>query len=114
GRRGRLAQRTRVVLEVRAIGGADLDQPRAALSHYLGDPEAPADLDELAARDDGVAAVGERVERENECRGAIVDHDRVAGAGELAQQRRTVHIPRAAAAAVDVVLDLREAARHAR
>ena len=42
--------------------------------------------------------VGERVEREHERRRAVVDDERVFGAGELAEQRRAVHIARSALA----------------
>ena len=52
--------RGRVVGEPRAVGGAHLDQPRARLRHHVGDPERPADLHELPARDDQLAPAGER------------------------------------------------------
>ena len=45
-----------VVLEMRAVGGADLDQPAAGARHDVGDAEGAADLDQLAARDDHLAA----------------------------------------------------------
>ena len=54
-RAGALAERRRVVGQARAVGGADLDQPRAGLRDDLGDAEAAADLDQLAARDDDLA-----------------------------------------------------------
>ena len=44
-------------------------------------------------------AVGERVEREHQRRRAVVDDERVFGAGQLAEQRRAVHVARAALAA---------------
>ena len=52
-RRGR--DRVGVVGEAGLVGGADLDQPRAALADHVGDAEAAADLDQLAARDDHLA-----------------------------------------------------------
>ena len=45
-------ERALVVAEPRPVGRPDLDQPRARLRDHLGDPEAAADLDQLAARDD--------------------------------------------------------------
>jgi hypothetical protein len=50
------ARRGAVVVEVGAVGGAHLGEPRAALGHDVGHAEAAADLDELAARDHRVAA----------------------------------------------------------
>ena len=46
-----------VVLEMGAVGGADLDQPGAGAGHDVGHAEGAADLDQLAARDDRLAAV---------------------------------------------------------
>ena len=52
--------RPRVVGQARAVGRPDLDEARAGLGDDLGDAEAAADLDELAARDDQVAPGRER------------------------------------------------------
>ena len=48
-----------VVLDVGAVGGADLDEPRAALAQHVGYPEATTYLDRLAAGHDHVLAAGE-------------------------------------------------------
>ena len=78
-----------VVGGARAVGRADLAQPRAGALHDLGDAEAVADLDELAARDDDLAPAGERREREHERGRAVVDADRRLGAGQLATSAAT-------------------------
>src|SRR5207237_7986848 len=94
-----------------AIGRSNLDEARAAPLHDFRDAEAAADLHELAARDDRPTSVSERVERENERRRAVVDDERVFGAGELPQQRRAVGITSAATASLDVVLEVGVPAR---
>src|SRR6185369_1369382 len=66
-----------VVGEVRAVRRADLAEARATLSHYFVHAEAAADLHQLAAREDRVAPVGDRVEGEHERRRAVVDDERV-------------------------------------
>ena len=50
-----LRDRALVVGAAGAVGGADLDQPRARLRDHVGDAEAAADLDQLPARDDDLA-----------------------------------------------------------
>ncbi len=106
-------ERASIVGEVRAIRRADFDEPRAAPFHDLGNAEAPADLDQLAARHDRRAAVGQRVERQHQCRRAVVHDQRVLGAGELAKQRCAMRVARPALAARDVVFEIRESSRHA-
>ena len=69
-----------------AVGGADLDEPRAGAGHDVGHAEGAADLDQLAARDDGLAPLGQRVERQQHRGGIVVDDGRVLGAGQLAEQ----------------------------
>ena len=55
-RRGVGSDRGGIVLEMRAVGGADLDQAAAGARHDVGNAEGAADLDQLAARDDHLAA----------------------------------------------------------
>ena len=105
------AERARVVGGARAIGRADLAQPRARALHDLGDAEAVADLDELAARDHDLAPARERCEREHERGRAVVDADRRLRAGQLAHERRDVILPRAAPARGEVELEVRIAGR---
>ena len=89
----------------------DLDEAGARACEHVGDPEAVADLDQLAARDDDLATLRERGEREQHRGGVVVDDDRGLGAGQPAQQRRQVVLARAARAGGEVVLEIRVAAR---
>ena len=94
-----LADRALVVGQPRAVRRADLDQPRARLRDHVRHAEAAADLDELAARDDDLApGPGQRRRRQQHRAGAVVDRERRLGAGQLAQQRLDVRVPRAARA----------------
>ena len=87
----------------------DLDEPRSRASQDVRDPEAVADLDQLAARDEHVASLGERGEREQHRGGVVVDHERGLGTGQPAEQLDEVILPRAACAELDVVLQVRVA-----
>ena len=69
------------------IGGPHLHQPCAALGDHVGDAEAAADLHQLAARDDHLAAAGQGAERQQHCGGGVVHRQGGLGAGNLAQQR---------------------------
>ena len=89
----------------------DLDEARARASEHVRDAEAVADLDQLAARDDDLATLGERGEREQHRGGVVVDDDRRLGSGQPPQQRREVVLARAARAGGEVVLEVRVAAR---
>ena len=55
--RGARADRRGIVLEMGAVGGADLDQLAPARAMMSGMRNDAADLDQLAARDDRLAAV---------------------------------------------------------
>ena len=82
------AHRRGVVLAPDPVRGAHLAQPGPGRGEQLGDPEAVADLDELAAGDDDLApspCEGRRHQRER--RGAVVDQVRGAGPGDGGQQR---------------------------
>ena len=92
-----LAHDARVVVESGAVGGPDLDQRRARRGDNLGDPERPADLHRLPARDHDVAAgAGQRGRREQHRRRAVVDRERRLGAGQLDQQALDVRLARPA------------------
>ena len=73
-------------MPVRAVGRADLDEPRAGAAHDLRQAKGAADLDQLAARHDRAAPPGESIEREQHGRGVVVDDGRRLGPGQLAQQ----------------------------
>ena len=110
-RAGVRPDRGRVVGEPRPVGRAHLDQPRARLRDHVGDPERPADLDELPARHHQLAPAGERGGRQQHGAGAVVDDDRGLGAGQLAQQPLDVRLARPARARLEVVLEVRVAGR---
>ena len=60
----------------------DLDEPGAGPADDVRDPDAAADLDELAARDDDPAAAAGKPDREGEGRRVVVGDERVFGAGQ--------------------------------
>jgi hypothetical protein len=95
-----------VVLGPGAIRGADLPQPRPGAGQDLGDAEAVADLDQLAPRDEHLAALRERGEREEHGCGVVVDDKRRLGARQALQDPCQVILARAAAAGVEVVLEV--------
>ncbi len=95
-----------VVVEVRAVGGADLVQPGAAPAHDVGNAEGAADLDQLPARDGHVPPGRQRVEREDEGAGRIVDHQGVFGSGQAAEALATVVGAAAARAGIEVQLQV--------
>ncbi len=103
-----------VVAEVGAVGGADLDQGGAALTHDVRDAEAAADLDELAARNHDLAVAGEGREHEEQGGGVVVDGHGGLGAGDAAQEGLDVLVAAAALAGFEVVLEVAVAARDCR
>ncbi len=105
--------RADIVLAVRAVGGADLDQPGAGARHDVRHAEGAADLDQLAARDDRLAALGQRVEHEQHGGGIVVDDGGVLGAGQLAEKAAQMIVALAAPAAVEVEFE-RHGAAHRR
>ena len=100
-----------VVLEVGAVGGADLRQQRAGAGHDVRHAKGAADLDQLAARDDRPPPQAQRVEDEQDGRGIVVDHGRVLGPGQLAQEAAKVIVALAAPAGREVELE-RQGAAH--
>ena len=99
-RLGLLAPGALEVAQVGPVGGADLDEAGAALAQDVGDAEAVADLDELAAGDEHVAAARQRGEGEQHRGGVVVDDQRVLGAGQRAEDVVDVVLPRGALAAL--------------
>ncbi len=102
--------RALVVGRARAVRRPDLAQPRARAREHVGDPEAVADLDQLAARDEHLAPLGQRGQGEQHRRSVVVHDERGLGAGQPAQDRRHVVLTRAAPALGQVVLQVRVAA----
>ena len=72
-----------VILEVRAIGRADFDEPGLALGHDFRQPERTADLDQLAARDDDLLLRRQRCEHQHRGGRIIVDDCSRFRAGKL-------------------------------
>ena len=110
--RGLGPDRRLVVGGARAVRRADLDEARARAREHVGDAEAVADLDQLAARDDHLAALGERGEREQQRGGVVVDDERVLGArraGAASRARWSCREPRSPVG--EVVLEVRVARR---
>ncbi len=103
-----------IVLEVRAVGGADLDQPRAGAHHDVGHAERAADFDQLAARHDRVAVLGEAVEHQQHRRRVVVDDGRVLGARQFAQQGAHMVVAFAASAIHEIVFERDRAAHRPR
>ena len=93
-----------------AVRSADLDQAGARAGEHIGDAEPVADLDQLAARDDDLAPLGQRGERQQQRRRVVVDDERRLGAGQPAEDRRDVILARARAPVSKVVLEVRVAA----
>ncbi len=104
------ADRALVVGRPRAVRRSHLDESCAGASEHVGDAEAVADLDELAARDDHLAPLGERGEREQHRGGVVVDDERGFGAGESLHERGEMILTRSALASLEVVLEVRVAA----
>ena len=86
--RGVRPDRALVVGGARAVRRPDLDEAGAGAGEHVGDAEAVADLDQLAARDEHLAPLGERGEREQHRGGVVVDDERGLGAGQPAEDRR--------------------------
>ena len=106
GRHGRL-----VVGDARPVRRADLDESRQRDREYLRDPEAVADLDQLAARDDDLSVRGECSQAEQQRGGVVVHDQRVLGAGQAPEDRREMVVARAACSLGEVVFEVRVALR---
>ena len=102
-----LGDRPFVVGRMSAVGGAHLDEPGAAGGDDVGQAKRAADLDQLSAGDNDLAAVGERVEHDRHGGGIIVDHRGCRGPGELLQQPLDPLVAAAAPAGFQVGLQQR-------
>ena len=97
--------------EVRAVGGADLDEFGARSRHDVGDAEAAADLDKLAAADNDLLACGMGRQHQQHGGRVIVNDQRVLGTGKRADQLRGMLLARPTRAGVHTVLERAVAAR---
>ena len=96
---------------MRAVGGADLDEFGARSRHDIGDAEAAANLDKLAAADDDLLACGMGRQHQQHRGGVVVDHERVLGTGKRADELSGMFLARPARAGVHAVLERAVAAR---
>ena len=104
---GRLgAERPLVVRHPGAVRRPDLDEPRSRAGEHVGNPEAVADLDQLPARDEHLAALGERGQGEHHGSGIVVHDERSLGAGDPLQQRGEMVLARPAGSRLEVVLEI--------
>ncbi len=106
-----LAQRAGVISQPGPVRRAHLDQPGTRLGDDLRDAKAPADLDQLPARDDDrPPRAGQGGSGQKHRGGPVVDHHGGLGTGQLAQQRLDVIVAAAALAAVEVQFEVAVAA----
>ena len=111
--RPRLARdRLAIVRDAGAVRGADLHQPRARLGEDVGDPEPVADLDQLTAADQHLAAARDRREAQQHGRRVVVHGQPRLRARQARQQVGEVVVPRSATPRRQVVLERRVAGRH--
>ncbi len=104
--RGLRPNRVGIVARMSAIGRADFADGRAALRHHVGQSKRAANLDHLAARHDHFAPFGQRVEREHDSRGVVVDDGSGLGAGQRANLVLDDRIAIAASAGIQIVFQV--------
>ena len=75
-----------VVGKPRPVCRPHLFQAGAAFLHHVGYPELPADLDQLAPRDDRLLPLGKRVEDQQDRGGVVVDDEGVLRPGQRAEE----------------------------
>jgi len=105
--RGSWRERPLVVLHVHLVRRSDFHERRAAALEDVGQPEASADLDELAARDHDFATLRERIENEENRGRAVIDRQRVLRAREFAQRAGHASVTRTAFARFQIVFEIR-------
>ncbi len=101
--------RALVVRGARPVRRPDLDEPRARAHEDVRDPKAVPDLDELAARDDHLATLGQSREGEEHGGGVVVDDERRLGSRQARQEGRQMVLTRSTLAVREVVLEVRVA-----
>ena len=94
-----------VILDAGAVGGSDFANGGAGAGHDLGDAEAVADFDQLAARDDRFSAGGQLVEGQKDGGRVVVDGD-PRRAEQPLQKLRAVDVALSAPAGGEVVLQV--------
>ncbi len=109
-RRVSFGNRGAVIGDGGAVRRADFAQDRAGSRHDFRNAKAIADFDQLAARDDRLAAGGELVQRQEQRRGIVIHGDR-RGAQQLFEERGEMAVALAAPAGGEVVFQIRVAAK---
>ena len=104
--RGFRPDRVGEIAQMRAVCRADLAQPRAGALHDVGQAEGAADLDQFAARDERLAPGRQRVQRQQQRPGIVVDRERRLGPGQPLEPERDMVVALAAPAAGDVVFEV--------
>ena len=94
------------ILQVGAVGGADLDQRAAGLRHDIGHPERAADFDQLAARRRNLLAQCEGIEHQHHGGGVVVDDGRRLRTGHGAKLILDMFVAVAALALTDAVFEV--------
>ena len=94
------------VFNVNAVGRSNLDQLSAAAFEHFGQTKSAADLHELIASHDNLAALRKRIEHEEHGGGAVVDDERVFCPGNCTQRLPDGRVARAALAGFQIVLEI--------
>ena len=108
------SDRAPVVLGMRPIRRPDFDEPGAGRFDHVRQPERAADLDQLAPRDEDLAAAGQRLDRQHQRAGVVVDREGRFGAGEQRELAGDGIQPVAAATGREVQLQIPVVRRRAR
>lgn len=95
-----------VVLDARPVRRPHLAESGAGAGEHVGNPEAVADLDQLTAGDEHLAALRERGQRQQHGGGVVVDDERGLRPGQPAHERGEVILPRAPRPRRQVVLEV--------
>ena len=86
-----------------AVGRPHLAQMDARLLHDVGNAEGAANLDQLSARNHGLAPLTQRVQRDQDGGGVVVDDRGILGPGQLAEKAAQVVVALAATAAGQII-----------
>src|SRR5579883_2384626 len=94
-----------IVLQMRAIGRADLDQRRPGTLHDFRQPKRTADFNKLSAGNHGLAVQRKRVQYQQHGSGIVVDDGGILRAGEFAEQSANVLIALATLSMIQVIFE---------
>src|SRR3984893_11031113 len=108
-----LVDRAFIIGDARAIRRPDFPKHRPALRHDFRDPESVPNLDQLAPRDNCLAAFRQRSKHQQHRSRAIVDHDSRLSAGQSFEQLGNVYVTFAPRARFQVIFKITVARRAA-